>query len=130
MHIALPDRDPLGGNVQDSSASVLIFERPGQSLRDRETDIKVFVKDSVEGLDDVNKVTVKFFTVTAPPKVHQAGGPLNAVIGSIDLSAVIIGAVVLVLLAIVAFFFGRLRARFAPTPQPQPSNARSGVWNG
>ena len=63
-------------------------------------------------------------------KAHQAGGPLNAVIGSIDLSAVIIGAVVLVLLAIVAFFFGRLRARFAPTPQPQPSNARSGVWNG
>lgn len=130
VHIALPDRDPLGGNVQDSSASVLIFERPGQSLRDRETDIKVFVKDSVEGLDDVNKVTVKFFTVTAPPKAHQGGGPLNAVIGSIDLSAVIIGAGVLVGLAIVAFFFGRLRSRFAPAAAAAPTNARSGVWNG
>lgn len=131
VHIALPDRDPLGGNVQDSSASVLVFERPGQSLRDRETDIKVFVKDSVEGLDDVNKVTVKFFTVTAPPKAHQAGGPFAAVLGSIDLTVVIIGAGVLVLLAIVAFFFGRLRSRFAPAAAAAPaSNARSGVWNG
>jgi type III secretion protein J len=130
VHLAVPDRDPLGGSVQESSASVLIFERPGRSLRDRETDIKVFVKDSLEGLSDINKVTVKFFTVAAPPKAYQSGGPLAAVMGSIDLTVVIIGAVVLVLLGVAFFFFGRIRARFAPAPAAPAGNARSGVWNG
>ena len=48
VHIALPERDPLGGNEKVSSASVMIFERPGADLRYTETAIKVTVKDGVQ----------------------------------------------------------------------------------
>lgn len=67
VHIALPDRDPLGREGRESSASVVIVERTGANLRSRETDIKAIIKDSVEGLNDINKVTVKFFTGAEPP---------------------------------------------------------------
>src|SRR3546814_15408373 len=77
VSIAMPDRDPLGGDTVDSSASVFIYQAPGADLRDRETDLKVGVKDSIEGLDDVNKVTIKFFTVggAMPAGKAAAGQP-------------------------------------------------------
>ena len=46
VHIALAERDPLGGTSQDSSASVVIFEEAGANVRARETDIKMVVKDA------------------------------------------------------------------------------------
>jgi type III secretion protein J len=61
VHIALPEPDPIGDKGKSSSASVVIIERAGARLRDRETDIKAIVTDAVEGLENVNKVTVKFF---------------------------------------------------------------------
>jgi type III secretion protein J len=62
VHIALPQHDPLDHDDKSASASVVIIEQPGSKVRERETDIKAIVTDSVEGLDDINKVTVKFFT--------------------------------------------------------------------
>ena len=65
VHIAMPERDALTAEAKPSSASVVIVHQPGSLVASRETDIKAIVKDGVEGLDDVNKVTVKFFE--APP---------------------------------------------------------------
>ncbi len=61
IHIAMPERDALTAEAKPSSASVVIVVHPGASITSRETDIKAIVKDGIEGLDDVNKVTVKFF---------------------------------------------------------------------
>src|SRR3546814_19817722 len=37
VSIAMPDRDPLGGDTVDPSAPVLIYQAPGADLRDRGT---------------------------------------------------------------------------------------------
>jgi len=74
VHIALPENDPLAEGRKSASASVVIIEQPGAKLRERETDIKAIVTDGVEGLDDINKVTVKFFT-RAP---GASGAPTEA----------------------------------------------------
>jgi type III secretion protein J len=126
VSIALPDRDPLGGNEADSSASVFIYQAPGADLRDRETDLKVGVKDSIEGLDDVNKVTIKFFTVGTSVAGKQAARSPSAmpVLSSISPLAIAITVAIAVLLALVIAFGGRLRARLA-----QPKQAPR-VWNG
>jgi type III secretion protein J len=121
VHIALPERDPLGGGNQDSSASVVVFEQPGANVRDRETDIKVLIKDSVEGLDDINKVSVKFATVSAP----TAGKPTGTVpvaLSSISPLGIAIAAGVIVLLGLIVAFWGRIRAA-----QTKPATK---VWNG
>jgi type III secretion protein J len=62
VHIALPERNVLDETPDSASASVVIIERPGAQLEARETDIKAIVTDGVEGLKDINRVTVKFFT--------------------------------------------------------------------
>lgn len=118
VHIALPPPDPLGGRDNDSSASVMIFERPGAKLRDRETDLKVFIKDSVEGLADVNKVTIKFFTIAAPSATApQSNVPVAmSSIGPIAVIAVVIAA----LLGLGIAFRGKLRARLAPAKDDTP----------
>lgn len=126
VSIALPDRDPLGGEARESSASVFIYQAPGVDLRDRETDLKVGVKDGIEGLDDVNKVTIKFFTVAAPAAGKQAsrsGGAMPA-LSSISPLAVAVTIGVALLLALAIAFGGRIRARLAQPKQPPR------VWNG
>jgi type III secretion protein J len=69
VHIALPDRNLLDDKPQSASASVVIIERPGAALESRETDIKAIVTDGIEGLRDINRVTVKFFTRRTPGAV-------------------------------------------------------------
>ena len=91
VSIALPDRDPLGGDARESSASVFIYQAPGVDLRDRETDLKVGVKDGIEGLDDVNKVTIKFFTVAAPAAGKQASRGAAAMPSLSSISPLAIG---------------------------------------
>lgn len=122
VHIALPERDPLGGNNQDSSASVVIFEQPGANVRDRETDIKVLIKDSVEGLADINKVSVKFATVSAPPATRPQGA-VPVALSSMTPLGIGIAAAVIVLLGLIVAFWGRLRT----VAQPKPVTK---VWNG
>jgi type III secretion protein J len=70
VHIALPEADPIGDKNRSASASVVIIENAGAKLRDRETDIKAIVTDAVEGLENVNKVTVKFFSRDASEAVN------------------------------------------------------------
>ena len=62
VHIALPEASLLDEKPQSASAAVVIIEQPGTNLEQHETDIKAIVKDGIEGLSDLNKVTVKFFT--------------------------------------------------------------------
>lgn len=127
VSIALPDRDPLGGQTRESSASVFIYQAPGADLRDRETDLKVGVKDGIEGLDDVNKVTIKFFTVAAPAAGKQAsrgGEAMPAVLSSISPLAIAATIAVALLIALAIAFGGRIRARLGQSRQPPR------VWNG
>lgn len=62
VHIALPEASLLDEKPQSASASVVIIEQPGANLEMHETDIKAIVTDGIEGLRDINRVTVKFFT--------------------------------------------------------------------
>ena len=52
----------------------MVIERPGANLEMRETDIKAIVTDGIEGLRDINRVTVKFFTRHAPNTGVAAAG--------------------------------------------------------
>lgn len=128
VHIALPERDPLGNETNDSSAAVTIYEQPGANVRDRETDIKTTVKDSIEGLDDPNKVTVKFYTLSAPQASRgtAAGGGLSVAGFSPLTIGIVAGA--LALLALVFAVIGRMRSRSAQASAAQAANGR--VWNG
>ncbi len=62
VHVALPTKAMLDKHPQSASVSVVIIEKPGFDLTGYDTDIKAIVTDGIEGLDDVNKVTVKFFS--------------------------------------------------------------------
>jgi type III secretion protein J len=62
VHIALPERNMLDDKPPSASAAVVIIERPGADIEARETDIKAIVTDGTEGLSNINRVTVKFFT--------------------------------------------------------------------
>jgi type III secretion protein J len=127
VSIALPNREPLGGAAPDSSASVMIFQRPGANVADRETDLKVVIKDGIVGLNDVNKVTIKFFTIGqnqgAVPKVARTGA-VPAALSSISPLTLAIAAGFVVLLALILALSGRLRGK-KPPPKPQAP-----VWNG
>lgn len=120
VHVTLAERDPLGGTNQDSSVAVAIFEAPGTSMRDRETDIKLLMKDSVKGLVDLNKVTVKFAEAPAMPARRPQGPALS----SISPVALAIALGVVVLLGLVVAFRGRLRNA------TQDKQAPGQVWNG
>lgn len=127
VHVALVERDQLGNETNDSSAAVTIYERPGANVRDRETDIKVMVKDSIEGLEDPNKVTVKFYPLAAPQASRGGGAGGLSVAG---FSPMVIGIVAggLALLALAFAVVGRMRSRSARTAEAQAANGR--VWNG
>lgn len=77
VHVALPDRDLIGGKTDSASASVVLQVVPGAHVQERETDIKAIVKDAVEGLDNPDRVTVKFFTRAAfqDAEAPTAAGP-------------------------------------------------------
>ena len=135
VHIALPERDPLGNDGKPASVSVAIYQRQGVNLQESQTSLKLMLKDGIEGLDDVNKVTVQFFNVPNPAPVRSNAGGLPFSLNAMDpvLIAVVVG--VIGLLAVLAFlFFGRGRRAAAPaarTLQEQTgANARAGVWNG
>jgi type III secretion protein J len=81
VHIALPERSLLDDKPQSASASVVIIERPGANLELRETDIKAIVTDGIEGLKDVNRVTVKFFTRHAAAGVATAATSTATLVG-------------------------------------------------
>lgn len=72
VHIAIPERSVLDDKPPSASASIVIIEQPGANLEARETDIKAIVTDGIEGLNDVNRVTVKFFTRHEPSALAVA----------------------------------------------------------
>jgi type III secretion protein J len=121
VHVTLAERDPLGGSSLDSSASVAIFEQAGASVRDREADIKLLIKDAVPGLTDINKVTVKFAAAPPLPARPAQGAVALSAINPVTLG---IAALVVVLLGLLVAFWGRLRA------PSQPGKPADQVWNG
>lgn len=127
VHVALPERDPLGNETADSSAAVTIYEEPGANVRDRETDIKVMVKDSIEGLTDPNKVTVKFYTLGTPQAARADGGGRLSVAGFSPVAVAIVAGA-LALLALGLALAGRMRSRAAHAAARQAASGR--VWNG
>lgn len=135
VHVALAEKNPLGGGSEDSSASVMIFQRPGADLQSRETDLKVFIKDSVVGLDDINKVTIKFFTRDAPPERDLDSNALPVSMSAVSPLA-LVGIGIVLLIVLVFAFRGRLRAGLdkarAGPPQSSPGTppTRDGVWKG
>jgi type III secretion protein J len=77
VHIAIPERNALDDKPPSTSASVVIVMQPGADLESRETDIKAIVTDGVEGLNDINRVTVKFFTRKPPSGLLQVARPAD-----------------------------------------------------
>lgn len=128
VHIALAERDPLGGQSGDSSASVVIFQQPGANLENLQTRIKTVVKDGIEGLDDINKVSVEFVpmpgpAVSAGAQPRQAVAP--AAMSAANAMSIGIGLGVLALLALVWGAWGRLRQR-----RVLQAGDTGRVWNG
>ena len=125
VHIALQERDPLGGGVGDSSAAVVIFQQPGSNLENLRARIKTVVKDGIEGLEDINQVSVEFVSMPglepgqSPPR--QAGAALMS-----SAMPFAIGVGVLALLALVWAAWGRLRQRRI---RPVTGDG-GGVWKG
>jgi len=108
VHIALPEPDPVGDKQTSASASVVIIQDAGSELADRETDIKAIVTDAVEGLENVNKVTVKFFARSESDAVHALAQPSTATpqgrLGPVPVAAAVgvpavVGGIVLALWA-------------------------------
>lgn len=83
VHVALPERDSLTRErATQASVAVVIIHRDDVSLAHYETDIKAIVTDGIEGMDDVNRVTVKFFPRSRPALVQPpaGGGALSGVL--------------------------------------------------
>ncbi len=78
VHVALPEQGLLDEHKPSASVSVVIIQQPSVDLSIHETDIKAIITDGVEGLDDVNRVTVKFFTRRASGVSATADLPLTA----------------------------------------------------
>ena len=125
VHIALARRDPLGGDGGDSSASVVIFQQPGANLENMQTRIKTVVKDGIEGLEDINKVSVEFVPMPgAPATPSRQAAP--AAMSAANAASIGIGLGVLALLALVWAGWSRLRQR-----RMRPAAGDGGrLWNG
>lgn len=124
VHIALPERDPIGGTMGEASASVVIFEQAGANLRNEEHNFKVLVKDAVPGLRDVNQVSVKFNTLPPPSGASESRNapPAMSAMSPVTL-AVAAGAIAL--LALLVTLGNRLRMRLQGRPK-----ADDRLWKG
>jgi len=124
VHIALQERDPLGGGAGDSSAAVVIFQQPGSNLENLRARIKTVVKDGIEGLEDINQVSVEFVSMPG----MEAGQQPRRQAGPAMMSSAMpfmVGLGVLALLALAWAAWGRLRQR-----RIQPAGDGSGLWKG
>lgn len=126
VHVALPDQEVLSEQTRSASASVAIYQQPGANVQQLLTSIQMQVKDGVPGLDDVNKVTVKFYTVAGAVPVAQRGGAMRMSLSALSPAGIGIAAGVVVLLALLVAVFGRLRGRAGAEAKPAPGR----VWNG
>lgn len=72
VHLALPERDPMGQPAKPASASVFIKYRPGIDLEQQLPQIKALVVNAVEGLSYDN-VTVALFPAQPLPAPRAPG---------------------------------------------------------
>ena len=125
VHIALQEGDQLNGGPGDSSAAVVIFQQPGSNLENLRARIKTVVKDGIEGLEDINQVSVEFVSM---PGLDPSQQPQRQAAPAVMSSAMpfVIGAGVLALLALVWAAWGRWRQRAI---QPATGDG-GGIWKG
>ncbi len=124
VHLALPSEKTLAETRPSGSAAVVIVQRPEALVERRETDIKALVTDGVEGIDDVNRVSVEFFTRHDAVLQPAAGSdpdsdsPLDAIGGVLPLESSGLGLLTLLAGAGLTGFWlwGRRRAS-ASRPQ-------------
>ena len=124
VHIALQERDDLGG-PGDSSAAVVIFQQPGSNLENLRARIKTVVKDGIEGLEDINQVSVEFVSMPGVDPGQQTQRQAAPAVMSSAMPFVI-GAGVLALLALAWAAWGRWRQRAV---QPATGDG-GGLWKG
>lgn len=114
VQVAIPEENPLAGNKESASASVVIVSKPNAPVLQQEADIKAIVKNAVTGLVDSDHVAVNF-SVQQPAKVtpREPGKELLPGIRTSDLGpGVLIGvAVLLVLFALTLFWQSRSTLR-------------------
>ena len=124
VHIALPEKDALGETRDSASASVVIIHDEKANLQEQETDIKAIVTDGIEGLDDVNRVTVKFFPRTAAKGIADASGSHAVAIGAWRPN--LIGSVITTIALVVVgglLYWQTGRRRAPPVPADKGGNA-------
>ncbi len=120
VHLAIPERDVVKGTTKPSSAAVVLFTREGAEVLARDTDIKAIVKDSIEGLDDINNVTVEFFVAGVDPMPLSATEPPRQVMmaGFQPLLLSALGSIVVLLVVFVTWL---LRRRSPALAKPSDS---------
>jgi type III secretion protein J len=125
VHLALAERDPIGGTSGEASAAVLIFEQAGANVRNQEHHFKVMVKDAVPGLENPNQVSVKFATLPAPGEMlpdQRSQAPVMSAMSPVTLA---IAAGVIAVLALLVAFGNRLRVRLQGKQAPDDR-----IWKG
>ena len=80
VHVNLPDKPVLGGEVVPGSASVFVKYRPGFNVRSQTAAIKTLVSNGVEGLgyDRVSVVMTEAAPLPAAPTTDWTGGLITA----------------------------------------------------
>ncbi|MCG8614167.1 MAG: hypothetical protein MI864_26950 [Pseudomonadales bacterium] len=120
VHVALPEKALLSENQGSASVSVVVIQSPNANLSNYETDIKAIITDGVEGLDDVNKVTVKFFTRNESFNYIPAeNGDLSGQ-GTFTLQASVFGFVLGTGFILAFGYFRRRRQPDAAVPELKP----------
>lgn len=81
VHVNLPEKAVLGGEVALGSASVFVKYRPGFNIRSQTAAIKTLVSNGVEGLsyDKVSVVMTEAAVMPGPPPTDWTGGLIKAV---------------------------------------------------
>ncbi len=125
VHLALAERDPIGGTSGEASAAVLIFEQAGANVRNQEHHFKVMVKDAVSGLESPNQVSVKFATLPAPGEMIPEQRSPAPVMSAMSPVTLVIAAGVIAVLALLVAFGNRLRVRLQGKQAPDER-----IWKG
>jgi type III secretion protein J len=87
VHIALPERDLLTNAIRPARASVTIIKEANSKIEQQKANIISIVKNGIEGLDDVENITVIFFDAHVRPVVAESNRQDNRRLTTIIVAA-------------------------------------------